>query len=396
MTSTSCEEIARDLLSRCIAGNPPRELPRELLDPACAGALFGVFVEGLADRFDPALCDAYAELFSQAIAGDSQALVDRYRRVRRVRPVRAEPRRVVVLSRVTLGADVAVTSVLLAAAKERFPQAEIVFAGPAKNYELYAGDPRISHAVVEYRREKRLVVWDELRTITDAPGTLVLDPDSRLTQLGLLPIGDEAHYRFFESRAYGSQTDRALPELAADWVAETLGVSGARPYIALGEPPVPGSHVAISLGVGGNPAKRLPDPFEENLLRLTAEAGHHLWIDRGAGGEEAGRVTRAVERSGAPAQLWDGSFAGFSRIIAGAQSYIGYDSAGQHVAAACGIPLISIFAGFPVPRMFDRWKPISDHATVIRVDRSDPLEVLQHLRDILTTKSDAHSYHRPL
>ena len=51
-----------------------------------------------------------------------------------------------VLSRVTLGADVAVTSVLLDAAKRRFPHAEIVFVGPRKNYELFAADPRIHHA----------------------------------------------------------------------------------------------------------------------------------------------------------------------------------------------------------------------------------------------------------
>ena len=45
-----------------------------------------------------------------------------------------------VLSRVTLGADVAVTSVLLAAAKQAWANAEIVFVGPRKNFELFAAD----------------------------------------------------------------------------------------------------------------------------------------------------------------------------------------------------------------------------------------------------------------
>ena len=97
------------------------------------------------------------------------------------------------LSRVTLGADVAVTSVLLAAAKQAFPNAEIVFAGPRKNFELFAADPRLTHAAVEYRRgslRERLAVWDDLKALAAAPDCLVLDPDSRLTQLGLLPIGD--------------------------------------------------------------------------------------------------------------------------------------------------------------------------------------------------------------
>ena len=56
---------------------------------------------------------------------------------------------------------------------------------------------------------------------------------------------------------------------------------------------------------------------------------------------------------------------------------MGYDSAGQHVAAACGVPLISIFAGFPVPRMFDRWRP---KGHVLRVDNRDVDDVLGHFR----------------
>ena len=50
----------------------------------------------------------------------------------------------------------------------------------------------------------------------------MIDPDSRLTQLGLLPVCPEERYHLFESRAYGGDTDRSLPELAAAWAAETL------------------------------------------------------------------------------------------------------------------------------------------------------------------------------
>ena len=87
-------------------------------------------------------------------------------------------------------------------------------------------------------------------------------------------------------------------------------------------------------------------------------------------------MERAAARSGAQATFWDGSFAGFAHIIAGSSLYVGYDSAGQHVAAACGVPLISIFAGFPAPRMFYRWRPTGPRATVIRVDQPDPVEIL--------------------
>jgi ADP-heptose:LPS heptosyltransferase len=388
---STCSELAEDVLARCIAGAPPRELPPALADEPCGKALFGVLVEGLADRFEPALCDAYAHLFAQAVAHvhpkeQPDLLVARYERVRRVRPVESNPLRVVVLSRVTLGADVAVTSVLMAAAKSRFPEASVVFAGPRKNYELFAGDPRVAHMPVEYRRgglRERLAVWDELKTQLADADTLVLDPDSRLTQLGLLPVCEDDRYRLFESRAYGADTSRALPELAALWAGETLGVADARPYVSIEPLRASRPYIAVNLGVGENSAKRLPDPFEENLLRLLAATGMPILLDKGGSEEEARRVQRAAEQSGAPVSFWEGSFAGFAAIIAGSSLYVGYDSAGQHVAAACGVPLVSIFAGFPVPRMFERWRPVGPACRVLRVDRPDVEETLRRVTEAL-------------
>ncbi|HLY19206.1 MAG TPA: glycosyltransferase family 9 protein, partial [Bryobacteraceae bacterium] len=342
-------------------------------------------VEGLADRFEPALCDTYARLFAQAIApGDSAALVERYRRVRVPRPVTGEPRTVFVLSRVTLGADIAVTSVLLAAAKLRFPKAAIHLAGSRKNWELFAADPRIRHLPVDYRRgtlRERLAAVPQLRELLSVPDSIVIDPDSRLSQLGLLPVCPGERYYFFESRAYGGDSDEPLPVLASRWAEQTFGV-GADPYMAA--EPASGTiqpGIAISLGVGENQAKRIPDPFETELLKLLAQTGLPLYADLGAGGEEADRVERAIAQSGAVVQCWRGSFAGFAAIIAASRLYVGYDSAGQHVAAACGTPLISVFAGFPCARMFDRWRP---RGHVIRVDDPDPARVLQQVRRYFT------------
>jgi ADP-heptose:LPS heptosyltransferase len=381
------DRIAREILDRCLAGAPPAELPRALIEDPGGQALFGVLAEGLADRFEPALCDAYAQLFAQAIAAaegaDATELIARYRRVRQPRRALQHPRRVFVLSRVTLGADVAVTSVLLDAAKRRFPEAEVVFVGPLKNYELFAGDTRVRHVLATYRRgglRDRLAGRDDLRTLLSAPDSLVLDPDSRLTQLGLLPVCAEERYHLFESRSYGGDGASSLPELAARWAGETLEIADARPYLALAGETLPRDAVAVSLGVGDNPAKRIADPFEENLLRLLAGLGAPLWIDKGAGGEEAARVERAVERAGVAASFWDGSFAGFASIVTGSRLYAGYDSAGQHIAAAAGVPLVSVFAGFPAPRMFDRWRPTGPRCAVVRVDRPDPQEVLERVR----------------
>jgi ADP-heptose:LPS heptosyltransferase len=77
-------------------------------------------------------------------------------------------------------------------------------------------------------------------------------------------------------------------------------------------------------------------------------------------------------------QTWRGSFAGFASIIRRSSLYVGYDSAGQHAAAACATPLVTVFAGFPSERMFARWSPTGPGAKeVIRVGRPDPSAVLE-------------------
>jgi ADP-heptose:LPS heptosyltransferase len=393
MASTVCNERAARLLDYCLRGEAwPPELLRALADDECSDALFRVVAEGLADRFEPALCDTYAWLFAEAIApGESAGLLERYRRVRVPRPITGEPRTIFVLSRVTLGADVAVTSVILDAAKRRFPEAAIYLAGPRKNWELFAADPRILHQPVNYRRgtlRERLAAGPELRAALRAPDSIVIDPDSRLTQLGLVPVCPDERYYFFESRAYGGNGGDSLPVLTRRWAEETFGVSNARPFVAVGQASglsQPG--IAISLGVGENPAKRIADPFEADLLALLAQTGLPLCIDQGAGGEEAARVERAIATSGARVERWSGSFAGFAAIVARSRLYVGYDSAGQHVAAACGVPLISVFAGFSCARMFARWRPAGQ---VIRVEDPDPEAVLAQVRNALNSETSRH------
>ena len=92
---------------------------------------------------------------------------------------------------------------------------------------------RIAHAPVSYRRagslHERLAPWQEVTRAARGPHSIVIDPDSRLTQLGLLPVCPEENYYFFESRAYGAGGDEPLPALAARWALETFGIEDAAP-----------------------------------------------------------------------------------------------------------------------------------------------------------------------
>jgi len=390
LANISCKEAAEELLRCCLAGEQwPRELLVRLTGDECSPELFTVVAEGLGDRFEPRLCETYAALFAEAVGIvdpelDAGELARRYRRVRVARNERPGGLSYLfVLSRVTLGADVAITSVILDAAKRRFPEARIFLVGGRKSWELFEADERIEHLPVSYPRAgslgARLDAWRELRTLLTQPDSIVIDPDSRLTQLGLLPVCADEDYYFFESRGYGGDGDESLGALTQRWVAETFGVEDARAYIAPKSGPSAG--IAVSLGVGENASKRIGGGFETGLL--SALAGPSLLVDKGAGGEEADRV--AAAGAGLDIRYWDGAFAPFASAIGGSRLYVGYDSAGQHVAATCGVPLVSVFAGFPAPRMFSRWRPTGPGPMeIVRVENNDnPANVLERtLRSI--------------
>lgn len=357
-------------------------------DPVASRRFFTEVVEPLGDSFHPSAVDEYVRLFSDLIARihpeySAAELRARYQRVREARRFHGHtPRRVFVLSRVTLGADVAVTSVVLDAMKRRFPEAEICFVGPQKAWELFEADARVCHVAAPYERTGtlagRFAASRALQSLLSDQDSIVVDPDSRLTQLGLVPVCPEDRYYFFESRAFPGRG--SMGSLAAQWLAETFDVSEPHAYVAPATVSDAPADITISLGVGENPNKRVPDPFERELLLMLARTGKSILIDKGAGGEEAERVDRAISSLGG-IRTWQGAFAPFAAQIARSKLYVGYDSAGQHVAAAAGVPLVTVFAGFPNERFFERWTPAGPgRIDVVRVDDSDPAKVLAEVR----------------
>jgi hypothetical protein len=398
LENISAERIAQDLLQHCLASRPwPGHLLDDLIAQGGDRELFRIVVEPLADLFEPSLCRVYAELFCDVIARrtglHATHLLARYERVRLMRVLDRDPaaiQNIFVLSRVTLGADIAVTSVVLDAAKRKFPNATIWFVGPKKSWELFAADPRLRHSPIAYGRsgtiEDRLSVWQPLRSGVSLPNSLVIDPDSRLTQLGLLPICPEEDHYFFESRSYGADGSESLSTLTKRWVEETFGVVG-KPYMATGLDAAEFA-TTVSFGVGENPSKRVRDPFEAEVLRRLPRP---ILIDKGAGGEEAERVESAVEQAGGEGiVMWDGSFAGFASHIERSRLYVGYDSAGGHVAAACGVPMISIFAGAVCERMFQRWRPTGPgRIEIIRPENMPVAELLATFESLLSGLREA-------
>jgi hypothetical protein len=373
-------EACNEALELCLRGE---SLSDQLLDRALAidegRAFLSIVVERLGDLFEPRLCEVYAELFPQVIRRVAPELMPR---VRRFGPSPAPPERVdrvYVLSRVTLGADVAVTSALLGAAKKRYPHTGILFVGPKKNFELFEADPRIAHFASPYPRSSSLRDRLAASAALDLPGGIVIDPDSRLTQLGLIRVCDDSSYFFFPSREYGGDSLDRLPDLAARWAHEVFGIVDARPFLA--PLPVTGTpaDITVSLGVGENPAKRIEGAFESDLLKLLADTGASVLVDTGASVEERQRVEAAMQPG---MRTHAGAFAPFAFEIARSKLFVGYDSAGGHIASACGVPTISIANGFASERMAARWRP---NGTVLQANGTRTQgDVLEAVRSTLT------------
>jgi hypothetical protein len=425
--NTSPEQIAQRVLDACLSGVEWRPRDIDALVDADSDALFSIVAEGLADRFDPHLDDVYADIFSHAIARvdnrfTAAELRGRYRHLRTLRPYapfvepseimrerillveekalrrlrtggaayhvpgivppppresQPDPERIVLLSRVTLGADIAVTSIVAQALQSRFPSSHIELAGSQKSADLL-GLPLLP---VDYPRlgglRARLQAVAPIRALDKK--TLIIDPDSRLTQLGVYPVADEQRYYFFDSR--GISSPGSLSILARNWCVRVFEVDIPWPRIQVGEPPFAFERpaVTVSFGVGGNESKRLGGDFERRLLRELSNRAATVIVDKGAGEEEAARAVAAAEGL-TNVKFWSGSFAAFASLIATSDLYVGYDSAGQHAAAALGVPLVSIFAGAINDRFFERWRP---DGRVIRIDNGSPESAFVRVRSAL-------------
>ena len=399
---------------------------------AGVAALFPALIEPLNDSFDPRACSLYDRVMAQVIdfyrrlpegkkldaglrsfglASESD-LLDRKAKLwqRTLNPVaRSSIKKAVLLSRVTIGADIAVTSVLSARLREALPNAELVLLGSHKLRDLYGGDSRLRIRALDYDRSggvlSRLQSWLEVVRASEEEESdlkpdefILIDPDSRLTQLGLLPVlRNERNYFFFESRSYRKPGASRLGELASRWVDELFAENSAEnslPYLALpaeqrafGQALAaklrgagPSQLVTVSLGVGGNPNKRLSDSFEAALIQYLSE-GARLILDKGSTREEREQIDRIVAllRAGgktivevkkenaselllgetigaADVVTWQGGIGEFAGLIAAGDRYIGYDSAGQHIAAALGVPVLTIFVNSNSPVFAERWR----------------------------------------
>ncbi len=118
--------------------------------------------------------------------------------------------------------------------------------------------------------------------------------------------------------------------------------------------------------------------FEKLLLQAISQ-GSKLAIDEGSTIDEAHLVEEIAanlgegglvvakaseagpfefDNAGVDVLVWQGGIGALAGLIAASDLYIGYDSAGQHIAAALGVPVLTVFVNNSTPRFAQRWWPI--------------------------------------
>jgi ADP-heptose:LPS heptosyltransferase len=385
--------------------------------------LFDRIVDPLCDGFTQRGAETYRRMFAQIIMAArrrqmcgklndalKRAGLESERDLLRVPAPRAPDeeererlRKVIVLSRLTLGADVAIAMPILQKSQALFPAARVVFVGTDACGVIARSFSRVTHVPVPYVRSgllaDRLNAWPALLEAVHAecaglaPEEYVLiDPDSRMTQLGLLrPVPDQRYFHF-TSRSYGTNATDPLCILAARWFNETFGPAPSLPFtLNVAAPQAAWARavrglcgpdrplVSVHFGVGGNEKKRAGLAFEVDLLEWLVLSGNSVLLARGADAAEVDETyrlcRRLADRDVAVAHLptgcslddlpersadvltWEGSVDSFIATVECADMYIGYDSAGQHIAAALGVPALSLFIEAAGRRHALRWSP---------------------------------------
>ncbi|MDH3999547.1 MAG: hypothetical protein OET90_12015, partial [Desulfuromonadales bacterium] len=317
------------------------------MNQIAASALFGIIVESLCDDFEEMQSAAYNHLMSfildycsklpngEALGQRMQQFgmhnfEDLFRRVERLRKTSCNyrelpsaPQKILVLSRVTIGADVAVVSVLVQRLARTFPDAEIVVIGGDKVNAMICGHPRVRTRTVSYARRgglmERLLSWFKVLEVVDdelaglkPEQYLVADPDSRLSQLGVLPLVADSSYLFFNSRSSHSYPlNLSISEMVNYWYNQkTAERDSCTPAVWLKpsvitharnalEPLRSNSQrylISVNLGVGGNSRKRIDDEFEQILiLELLKDPQVVVLLDKGFGPEELERSNKLLQ-----------------------------------------------------------------------------------------------------
>ncbi|MBU0681501.1 MAG: hypothetical protein KKD73_08770 [Proteobacteria bacterium] len=341
---------------------------------------------------------------------DHESFLARYQKLLTPNPISQEQRRAVkkvfILSRVSLGADIAITSIIIARVKKALSHAKIYLVGPNHLHHLFHNND-LHHLEIPFNREgsllQKMAAWPRLyRLIAKECNTLaaqeilLFDPDTRLSQLGLVPLTSTSSTHYLCSRQDQAE-NMSQAAITNNWLDQIFpDIPASPPYFSinpalLAQCRLFSDHfkkttfkIIINFGVAHDYNKRLADPFEEELLVALLQQNDTLIIlDSGKGENEENMAKRLMaemakrsyntaefsERQLTETDIWfqhglvrfSGKIDALAGLIKSCNLYIGYDSCGQHVATATETPSIICFTGAANKRFLGRWQPSNRH-----------------------------------
>ena len=240
---------------------PPITPADEAIRSAGIKTLFADLVEACNDRLDSVGRDAYAAFFPAVIwriveqhqelkarlaAYGIHSRNDLYARYGQQRMNSSAPdgllpakiQRVVILSRVTIGADVLLSTICCQRVHEAFPEAEIMLIGDKKLQGLLGGLPKVSVVPIRYTRRgplgERLGAWLQLADLVDdLQPDLLISPDSRLDQLGIMPlVSHDKQYLLWENTQKEGGDALSLGALFDQWLRQVFPAKIPKLYAA--------------------------------------------------------------------------------------------------------------------------------------------------------------------
>lgn len=301
---------------------------------------------------------------------------------RRPRAAPAGPRRVLIVKWCCMG-DAVVSLYAIREYKRLHPEASLEVLVSSRIAEVYRGAPWIDAVhvlpVTGHRLARELmspVLWKRLFGLVFR---LRARRFAEMVDLELYRAHGALLKRFFGipwSRGFavegalekGHDFQVDLPRHMPEWRCfyRVLGLEspdGApRPLYA--REPVRGKGVRIGMVYGSSfnwPQKKWPWEHFARLAQLLHSQGHEVTLFGSA--MERGESRRIREAAGVPMEDTSGrlDYAGLLEAVAGCDLVVGNDTGTLHLAAACGVPTVTLF-GPTDPR---KWNPITSTAVFL-------------------------------
>jgi len=439
-----------------LAFHKNKEISDKVLEP-----MFGVLINELKKSFKKREGDAYLKIFPYFILAaknqseiiknwfekmeisESNPLEDLYKKSLELRKPKKQLtqdeikkiKKLIVLSRSTIGAEILASGVLLPQLIEQFKTAEIIFIDSCGAGAQVFNHPRIRlvDKFVNEKGEEISLRWNRKNisilerfeyTATlsefisleiDNLGQeeyIILDADTRLSQTGAMPISKENHY-FIDTVMEDDDSERveSIAAVCGKHINRLLNTQNAgypRVYLSERDKKIAQEiwdffgfdkkNMALVSFTSGIESKTLSPSFEKKFISKLIELGFTPLIERSPDPQEDKKnveVVNYLRKNGkevleidlskpldildkkieAEVYTFQSKIGPLAALIEKSNLVVGYDSKNQHIAAAVSTPFITLFTGHINNIFLKRWTPISKNFfRIVEVEKKGDYE----------------------